>query len=321
MNCCAIHLKLTRYCKSTTHQLKKIFFKWAWQCSQGFPGRIFSGRKQALPVTAHGSQRWACLSTCSHNTRRLLWLCLCVYSKEAATSPACSGSRLTAPGIWSPSAGLLSAGWARHISLQMSLPICGKFCFGLTLKDCRCRYVVIDGGQLSTALVQPVLETVRWWVPTCFAKLMTCPRIGYLEEWKEDQPGSWHLDSSPVTTDLLRWTWSWTSYSAALVPRFCMCEMREWMAGFPRSLCFHHSVIIPPSLAGPTIQFHVCVCVLVSQSCLTLCDPMDCRLPASSVHGILQERILEWVAISFSVQFCVFLSNYSINLLSTLFIF
>ena len=32
------------------------------------------------------------------------------------------------------------------------------------------------------------------------------------------------------------------------------------------------------------------------QSCLTLCDPMDCSLPGSSVHGILQARILEWVA-------------------------
>ena len=37
-----------------------------------------------------------------------------------------------------------------------------------------------------------------------------------------------------------------------------------------------------------------------SQSCPTLCDPMDCSLPGSSVHGILQARILEWVAISFS---------------------
>ena len=38
----------------------------------------------------------------------------------------------------------------------------------------------------------------------------------------------------------------------------------------------------------------------VTQSCPTLCDPMDCSLPGSSVHGILQVRILEWVAISFS---------------------
>ena len=40
--------------------------------------------------------------------------------------------------------------------------------------------------------------------------------------------------------------------------------------------------------------------VLVSHSCLSLCHPMDCSLPGSSVHGVLQARILEWVAISFS---------------------
>ena len=38
----------------------------------------------------------------------------------------------------------------------------------------------------------------------------------------------------------------------------------------------------------------------VAQSCPTLCNPMDCSLPGSSVHGIFQARILEWVAISFS---------------------
>ena len=38
----------------------------------------------------------------------------------------------------------------------------------------------------------------------------------------------------------------------------------------------------------------------VAQSCLTLCDPMDCSLPGSSIHGIFQARVLEWVAISFS---------------------
>ena len=40
--------------------------------------------------------------------------------------------------------------------------------------------------------------------------------------------------------------------------------------------------------------------VLVAQSCPTLCEPMDCSLPGSSVHGIFQARILEWIAISFS---------------------
>ena len=38
----------------------------------------------------------------------------------------------------------------------------------------------------------------------------------------------------------------------------------------------------------------------VAQSCLTLCNPVDGSPPGSSVHGILQARILEWVAISFS---------------------
>ena len=43
------------------------------------------------------------------------------------------------------------------------------------------------------------------------------------------------------------------------------------------------------------------VCV-VTQLCPTLCDPLDCSPPGSSVHGILQARILEWVAISFSMR-------------------
>ena len=46
-------------------------------------------------------------------------------------------------------------------------------------------------------------------------------------------------------------------------------------------------------------RMYVCVCS-VTRSCLTLCDPMDCSPPASSVHEILQARILEWVAISSS---------------------
>ena len=38
----------------------------------------------------------------------------------------------------------------------------------------------------------------------------------------------------------------------------------------------------------------------IAQSCLTLCDPMDCSLPGSSIHGIFQARVLEWAAIAFS---------------------
>ena len=52
---------------------------------------------------------------------------------------------------------------------------------------------------------------------------------------------------------------------------------------------------------GTPYPFPVCVCVyvcvLVAQLCLTLCDPVDYSLPGSSVHGISQARILEWVAV------------------------
>ena len=40
--------------------------------------------------------------------------------------------------------------------------------------------------------------------------------------------------------------------------------------------------------------------VLVAQQCLTLCNPIDCSLPGSSIHGIFQARVLQWVSISFS---------------------
>ena len=46
----------------------------------------------------------------------------------------------------------------------------------------------------------------------------------------------------------------------------------------------------------------MCVCVSVAQSCPIACDPMDCNPPGSAVHGILQARVLEWVAISFTIQ-------------------
>ena len=48
------------------------------------------------------------------------------------------------------------------------------------------------------------------------------------------------------------------------------------------------------------ITLRVCMHAKSLQSCLTLCDPMDCSPPGSSVHGILKARILEWVAIPFS---------------------
>ena len=56
-----------------------------------------------------------------------------------------------------------------------------------------------------------------------------------------------------------------------------------------------------PTCCGTTKP--IVVEVLVAQLCPTLCDRMDYSLPGSSVHGILQARILEWVVIPFSRGF------------------
>ena len=67
-----------------------------------------------------------------------------------------------------------------------------------------------------------------------------------------------------------------------------------------------HIVLFTAAFLAPRVGFWYAVCtqcenleVLAAQSCQTLCEPMNCSPPASSVHGIFQARILEWVAISF----------------------
>ena len=65
--------------------------------------------------------------------------------------------------------------------------------------------------------------------------------------------------------------------------------------------------VVPISYLFYTYIYIVCVCIYtyssmytvsVAQSCPTLCNPMDCSPPGSSVHGVLQARILEWVYVN-----------------------
>ena len=77
-------------------------------------------------------------------------------------------------------------------------------------------------------------------------------------------------------------------------PRLCLLESME-----PKNQYQTHMRKKQMKLANYLPNREV-VYLKVTQSCLTLCDPMDCSLPSSSVHGILQARVLEWVAISFS---------------------
>ena len=108
---------------------------------------------------------------------------------------------------------------------------------------------------------------------------------------------SWGHKESDMTEQLnwLNWTLDPKIYVVFRKPIWrlqvfqCSCHLRNpfdsniWAANYiPKDF---HLTIHPSEVA---------------QSCPTLCNPMDCSPPGSSVHGILQARILEWVAISFS---------------------
>ena len=78
-----------------------------------------------------------------------------------------------------------------------------------------------------------------------------------------------------------------------------LVKLRSKQLGSLFTLAFYKLVSL--NISGIFFKtFVFLMCVLVPQSCLTLCNSMDYSPPGSSVRGILQARILEWVAISFS---------------------
>ena len=76
-----------------------------------------------------------------------------------------------------------------------------------------------------------------------------------------------------------------------------LCSLQSLQGSF----CFtsFSQLLMSLAIPGAFDLVGVCVCVLAAQSCPTLCNPIDCSLPVSSVHGILQARLLEWAAIAF----------------------
>ena len=104
---------------------------------------------------------------------------------------------------------------------------------------------------------------------------------------------------SPTSSESFRLTFSpkpaFSTLSSLVKSSFCLYAQFLWTW-----------LSLRPS--GPQLHFcpyplhpvPACCCCLASKLCPTLCNPVDCSLPGSSVHGIFQARILEWVAISFS---------------------
>ena len=75
-----------------------------------------------------------------------------------------------------------------------------------------------------------------------------------------------------------------------LEKRELFCTVDENVSGYN-----HYGEHYADSLKQRGIKLP-CIRVKLLQLCLTFCNPMDCSLPGSSVHGILQARILEWIA-------------------------
>ena len=102
---------------------------------------------------------------------------------------------------------------------------------------------------------------------------------------------------------LLEWLFIWSAAAAAAVASVVSNSVRPHRQHPTRLLCPWDS---PGKNTGVGCHFLLqCMKVKseseVAQSCPTLSDPMVCSLPGSSVHGIFQARVLEWVAIAFSL--------------------
>ena len=111
----------------------------------------------------------------------------------------------------------------------------------------------------------------QWFFPFLFflVVLRLIPFKGYFSSWNFSKANLWYFYCFP---------WHDRIYSLK-----CFCQL--------------------PSTISFLLAQLLVTCVLVAQSCPILCNPVDCSPPGSSVHGILQARILEWVAMPSSRGF------------------
>ena len=120
---------------------------------------------------------------------------------------------------------------------------------------------------------------------------------------RRHKPPTWRQQVAPSASVLSLWgsenagailiesRVSIQSHKRSQVTRFITYRSQEW-SNKPSAVPSHREQVIREQVG--------CVHAKSLQSCLTLCDPMDCSPPGSSVHRISQARTLEWVAISSS---------------------
>ena len=121
-----------------------------------------------------------------------------------------------------------------------------------------CYFFFFSKSKIILSLNYPIIQLV-------FIVLLS-PRS--IQEWVRQIPTSWSLESSGEADSVRDMPF--------LCDHFCHVGLQCWL-------------LLLTSM-------HACMPAKLLQSCLTLCDPMDCSLLSSFVHGILQARILEWIA-------------------------
>ena len=111
-----------------------------------------------------------------------------------------------------------------------------------------------------------------------------------LEVWLE-----WHIEVKQV----LWWSWPWTQgHGPKTKPKQKNPTKTPYYLGANPGDGLEQIIHILFITQNPQPSTWIWPCVLSRFSCVQLCNPMDCSLAGSSVHGVLQARILEWVAVS-----------------------
>ena len=141
----------------------------------------------------------------------------------------------------------------------------------------------ISQSLLKLMSIQSVMPSNLRWLDEIPLSLSSLPAPG-LSQWDSSSHQVTEVLEFQVQHQSFQWVFSVNSFR---INWFDLLAVQ----GTLKSILQHHSLKVSILLYESESE--------VTQLCLTLCHPVDCSLPGSSVHGILQARILEWVVISF----------------------
>ena len=154
-----------------------------------------------------------------------------------------------------------------------------------------------------SALAAPLLHINHFWSRLRSAISPTCKNVGLSQKLTIEELTQCYSIPSPTTLSVWSHTYFMQKrsyYSAPSWDAFCPLWLKIHFLYFPGlpflGLAYSSYFCLNPLLSREEKK----VKVLVTQSCPTLCNPMDCNPPGCSVHGILQAIMLEWIAIPFS---------------------